>query len=129
MLVVCLGSLLHHVLVQPCKERRANIAGTLSCTALLMVAIVNMVRACFQSMETLPTGSSLEVSNWLDLVEDCLLLWIPLTGIGFVLLVLFGKTMLKITSLRCHTIPTPSENLSVIPMREQNNAQLKSAAD
>ena len=118
MLAVTLISLLNHVIVQPCIERRANIAGTLSCIALMMVAIINMFRACFEGMETVPTGSSLLLSKWLDSVENCLLLWIPLVGIGIVILVLFFKTASTIVSMGSTRSSKLNKTIKVKPIRE-----------
>ncbi len=95
MLAICMIWLLLHIAVQPCKEPRANLAGTISCGALLIVALVNTIRACFESMEMVPTNNALKVSNWLDFVENCLLLWIPLTGIAVLVLLLILRLITK----------------------------------
>ena len=95
MLAICMIWLLLHVAVQPCKEPSANLAGTISCGSLLIVAFVNTVRACFESMEMVPTNNALKVSNWLDFVENCLLLWIPLIGIALLVLLLILRLIMK----------------------------------
>ncbi len=128
MLFVCLLSLIHHTVVRPCKEHRANVAGTMSCTALLMVAIVNMIRACFEGMEIIPTGSSLLVTHWLDVTEDCLLLWIPLAGIGGVFLVLMCKIVKRVNAFWCRKESLESQNrkgrvapVHVVPLEERSS--------
>ena len=91
MTVISLVSLLHHLMVKPCKENRANVAGTVSCVALLSVCIINLVRATIEFVEVVAKGPLKEIMDELQLVEDCLLFWIPLVGACFVVLFLFAR--------------------------------------
>ena len=86
-------ALLHHLVVKPCKENRANMAGTISCAALLSVCIINLVRAAFEVAEFIPLTEShvIDVVNGLHLVEDSLLFWIPLVGACVMVLFLVGR--------------------------------------
>ena len=81
-------------MVKPCKE---NVAGTVSCAALLSVCIINLVRAAFEVGEVIPEGTLRGIMDGLQLVEDYLLFWIPLVGAYVVILFLFagiGNTLI-----------------------------------
>ena len=78
-------------MVKPCKENRANVAATVSCAALLSVCIINLVRAAFEVGEVIPEGTLRDIMDGLQLVEDCLLFWIPLVGAYDVILFLFAR--------------------------------------
>ena len=91
MTIISFLSLLHHLMVKPCKENRANTAGTISCAALLSVCIINLVRATFEVAEFIPEGNLQDIMNGLKLIEDCLLFWILLVGAGIMLLFLVGR--------------------------------------
>ena len=91
MTIISFLALLHHLMVKPCKENRANTAGTISCAALLFVCIINLVRATFEVAEFIPEGNLQDIMDSLKLIEDCLLFWIPLVGAGIMLLFLIGR--------------------------------------
>ena len=95
MFVICLAAQLAHVAVQPCKEKRANLSGTISCTALLTIAAINTVKATFEEMEIVPTGLTLSVMKTFESIEDCLLVWIPLAGMS----IIFGVLILRFNVL------------------------------
>ena len=63
MTLISFLSLLHHLMVKPCKENRANIAGSISCAALLSVCIINLVRATMEVVEVVPEG---QLKNVMD---------------------------------------------------------------
>ena len=93
MFLICLAAQLLHVSIQPCKERRANLSGTVSCTALLAIAAMNTVKAGFESMEVIPTGGTLSIMNTFETIENCLLVWIPLAGICLLICVLLWRLL------------------------------------
>ncbi len=87
MFVISVIALTVESFLKPCKERRSNIACTVSNTALVVVCMVNLIRAAFIGAEYIPTGPVEGLSNALDMIEDCLLFWIPLCGIGLIICV------------------------------------------
>ena len=91
MTVISFFALLHHLIVKPCKENRANTAGTISCAALLSVCLINLIRATFEVAEFTPEGHLRDIMDGMKLIEDCLLFWIPLVGAGIMLLFLIGR--------------------------------------
>ena len=91
MSLISFGALLHHVTVRPCKENRANVAGTVSCAALLCVAVINLIRATFEVAEYIPEFGIKAIMDSLELVEDCLLFWIPLVGASVMILFLLTR--------------------------------------
>ena len=95
MMAVCQIALLHHVLVKPCKERRGNVAGTVSSSALLTVCTVNFLRAAYESAEYVPEGPNFTLMKVLDQVENSLLIWIPLVGVVTIILILIGRLLGK----------------------------------
>ena len=95
MMAVCQIALLHHVLVRPCKERRGNAAGTISSSALLTICTVNLLRAAYESAESVPDGPNFTLMKVLDQVENSLLLWIPMAGVIIILLVLISRLILR----------------------------------
>ncbi len=95
MLIICISALLYHVVILPCKETRGNLAGTVSNAALLIVCIVNFLKAAYESAEYIPTGSNFELVTAFEHVENSLLLWIPLAGIGVILIVLITRLTIR----------------------------------
>ena len=91
MTIISFLALLHHLMVKPCNENRANIAGTVSCAALLSICIINLIRATFEVAEFIPEGNFRDIMDGLQLMEDCLLFWIPLVGASVVILFLIGR--------------------------------------
>ncbi len=93
MTLISIIALLHHLTVHPCKEQRANTAGTISCTALLLVSIINLVRATFEAAEFIPEAGLRAIMDALHLVEDSLLFWVPLVGVSVIILFLCAKLL------------------------------------
>ena len=104
MTLISFLSLLHHLMVKPWKENRANIAGSVSCTVLLSVCIINLVRATLEVVEVVPEGQLKNVMDTLESIEDCLLVWIPLAGASVLIIFLLARTIMgaivKCNSLR-----------------------------
>ena len=94
-------ALLHHLMVKPCKENRANAAGTLSCAALFSICIINLVRATFEVAEVIPEGYLRKIMDALELIEDSLLFWIPLIGASVMILYLFVRVSSVIVGKKC----------------------------
>ncbi len=120
MFVVCFIAFVHHNMVRPCKESRANIAGTISNSALLLVCAINWVRATYESNGTVPKGPNAQLIDIFNSVEQVLLLWIPLVAAIFlVLFLLFRVTMKMMNCLtkRCQK--------SQPEAREDNNIQVQ----
>ena len=103
MTFISLAALLHHLTVQPCKEKRANMAGTISSTALLTVAIINLIRAAFEAGELIPENGLRSIMDALQLVEDCLLFWIPLVGACVMILFLICRFGNAVIGKMCKT--------------------------
>ena len=95
MMAVCQIALLHHVLVRPCKERRGNVAGTVSSSALLIVCTVNFLRAAYESAEYVPEGPNFTLMKVFDQVENSLLIWIPIAGVIIILMVLVVRLCVR----------------------------------
>ena len=103
MTLISFVALLHHLMVKPCKENRANVAGTVSCAALLSICIINLVRAAFEVGEVIPEGHLRSIMDALALIEDSLLFWIPLIGASFMILFLIVKALSALISKNCKT--------------------------
>ena len=91
MFSVCMTSLLTHMFTWPCKQHADNMAGAISNFALVTVSFINTFRAILEASEQNPEGSLLDLVRVLDHVEDSLLFWIPLCGMGIILLVMLFK--------------------------------------
>ncbi|CAD5123937.1 unnamed protein product [Dimorphilus gyrociliatus] len=85
MLAVCFAILMHHVHWQPYGSSQGNAAGTLSAATLIIVAGINLVRAGFESAEYKPQGPNYSLMKVFDVVENMLVLWLPLIGVCFTL--------------------------------------------
>ena len=96
--MLALVSLTGNLIVKPCKEQRANISVVLSDIALLLITILNLVKGLFIESEYFPTGTMLDVSNVLLRIEDCLLFWIPLAGVGTMLVVVMFRCIFQLFS-------------------------------
>ncbi len=96
MMAICQLSLLHTVLTRPCKEKRGNIAGIVSSSALLTVCSVNFLRAAYESAEYAPEGFNFTLMKVFDQVENSLLIWIPLAGVVVIVLVLIGRLIARL---------------------------------
>ena len=112
MMAVCQIALLHHVLVKPCKEKRGNVAGTISSSALLIVCTVNFLRAAYESAEYEPEGPNYTLMQVFDQVENSLLVWIPLAGIVIILVVLVCRIFARFTNNK-----TKQRNQRVAPTK------------
>ena len=80
-------SLFHHMIIWPCKERRTNVASFVSALALVIICIVNNLKAAFEVAEYIPVGLNQDAINAVQLVEDILVLWIPVSGVLLIFLV------------------------------------------
>ena len=89
MLTALFVILVVHVHIKPYKDAKANLAGTLSASALVIFACVNLVRASFEASEHIPSGPNKELMGVLTQVENFLLLYGPLLVLAAVLLVVF----------------------------------------
>ena len=94
MTLISFLSLLHHLMVKPCKENRANIAGSVSCAALLSVCIINLVRATLEVVEVVPEGHLKHVMDTLESIENCLLMWITVAGASLLIIFLLARTII-----------------------------------
>ena len=129
MTLISFLSLLHHLMVKPCKENRSNIAGSVSCAALLSVCIINLVRATLEVVEVVPEGQLKNVMDTLESIEDCLLVWIPLAGASVLVIFLLARTIMgaivKCNSLR-NSVSQPlsgdSNSREEIPANELGHA-------
>jgi len=63
-----------------------NIAGTLSAASLVMLAIINLIRAAFEAAEYSPVGPNTTLMRVFGEIESVLVLWIPLVIIAFIAL-------------------------------------------
>ena len=138
MTLISFLSLLHHLMVKPCKENRANIAGSISCAALLSVCIINLVRATLEVVEVVPEGQLKNVMDTLESIEDCLLVWIPLAGASVLVIFLLARTIMgalvKCNSLRISVSQPLSGDSNIreeIPVNELDyaNANSQTTAD
>ena len=84
-------SLFHHMIIWPCKERRANVASFVSALAFVIICIVNNLKAAFEVAEYIPVGLNQDAINAVQLVEDILVLWIPVCGVLLIFLVFFYR--------------------------------------
>ncbi len=100
MTLVCFLSLLHHLITQPCKNKRDNSAGTISHTALFIVCVINLTRAHFEVMEVIPDQQTRKILDVLQLIEDSLVLWIPLVGASVLVIILVVK-LFALTAAKC----------------------------
>ncbi len=118
MFFICTAVLLQHMHVLPYKNSRGNISGTLSAAALLIVCIVNLVRAAFDSAEYLPDGPNEALMYAFDHIENAVLLWIPLAGLGVILLVIVIRLLwliVEVTFLRDSNKVEPEEQEKKTP--------------
>ena len=91
MLLVCFLILLHHVHVQPYKDIKGNIAGTMSAAALVTLGSINLVRAGFEAAEYTPTGPNASLMKVFDEIENALMLWFPTGVMVFICLLLIFR--------------------------------------
>ena len=89
MMLVCFIVLLHHVHVLPFKDTKGNFAGSTSAAALLVMGVINLVRAGFEAAEYTPQGPNEILMYVFEEVEDVLMLWFPL-GVMIIVFVSLG---------------------------------------
>ena len=89
-------SLFHHMMIWPCKEKRANVSSFISALALVIICIVNNIKAAFEVAEYIPEGLNQDAINAVQLVEDILVLWIPLSGVLVIFLVFLQRFALQL---------------------------------
>ena len=89
MMLVCFIVLLHHVHVLPFKDTKGNLAGSTSAAALLVMGVINLVRAGFEAAEYTPQGPNELLMYVFEEVEDVLMLWFPL-GVMIIVFVSLG---------------------------------------
>jgi hypothetical protein len=91
MLLVCFVILLHHVHVQPYKDVKVNVAGSISVSALMIVGGINLVRAGFEVAKYIPQGANEKLMLFMQYTEDVMMLWCPATIMGLVAVALVTK--------------------------------------
>ena len=99
MLFVSFLVLLHHVHVKPYKDSRANIAGSVSVSAMMIVGGINLVRAGFEAAEYTPQGPNKLLVKVMEETENVLMLWLPLAIMVIVCIALLIKF-----SILCHSM-------------------------
>ncbi len=101
MLFVSFLVLLHHVHVKPYKDWRANIAGSMSVSAMMLIGGINLVRAGFEAAEYTPQGPNRTLVKVMEETENVLMLWIPLFIMIVVCIALIWKFSFIIYSKAC----------------------------
>ena len=101
MLLASFTILLHHVHVQPYKDLRGNIAGTMSATALVTLASINLVRAGFEAAEYTPTGPNGFLLSVFEQIENSLLLWMPFAVVCIVAMLFMYRLNKSIFKCLC----------------------------
>ncbi len=96
MTFLSLFSLFHHMIIWPCKDHRANMSSFVSALALVIICILNTIKATFEVAEHVPIGVNQNTINALRIIEDLLILWIPVSGILIILLVLIKRILTKV---------------------------------
>ena len=81
MFTVSLISLIHHDIVWPYHEYRANVAECISETFLVIISVINLSRSILDSLQQEPTGPTKDILEKLWYVDETLQLWLPLAGI------------------------------------------------
>ncbi len=98
MTFLSLASLFHHMMVWPCKEHKANVSSFISALALVVICFTNAIKAAFEVAEYIPNGLNADIMRAVHLVEDLLILWIPVAGIILILLVLLQRIVSRVCS-------------------------------
>ncbi len=78
---VCLTYQFCQSYVQPYKDRCANLASSLSSLALIIICLINLIRAIFEITEHIPDRSTKPLIDFLANLENALLLWVPIIGV------------------------------------------------
>ncbi len=94
MSTTCLVSLLHQVMVLPYHENIDNTSRTVSEAALVVIAVINLLRAMVDTEQHTPNMAVLQVLDVLDYIHQVLQLWLPLVGIS----ALFLNGLFRITT-------------------------------
>ena len=98
MLLLCILASIIQTYARPGKERRSNAAALVSNMSLILVSCVNLIKAVFVTTEYDPTRPILTFSDALQSIEEFLLFWIPVIGIGVVFLIIIVRATLRIIS-------------------------------
>jgi hypothetical protein len=96
MMTACFVILMHHMYVQPYKSGRSNLAGAFSAAALLVVGSINLLKASFEAAEYIPKGPYKLLMQICAEIENSLVLWLPLAGVCFILLLIILKSISSI---------------------------------
>jgi len=94
MLVVTFVIFCHHAYVRPYKDARANLAGSASLAALLVVGGINLVRAGFEAAEYVPRGPIRVLASIINETENVMLFWFPLCAMCVILVILSVKILI-----------------------------------
>ncbi|KAK2146048.1 hypothetical protein LSH36_637g01071 [Paralvinella palmiformis] len=101
MLLTSFAILLHHVHVQPYKDLRGNVAGTMSATALVTLASINLVRAGFEAAEYTPSGPNQFLMEVFSQIENTLLLWLPFCAMCMVTMLFLYRLIKALFRCMC----------------------------
>ncbi|KAK2159244.1 hypothetical protein LSH36_156g13005 [Paralvinella palmiformis] len=85
--------LIVHVHVQPYRDPRVNIAGSVSISALMIVGGINLIRASFEVAEYIPQGPNELLVSAMKESENVLMLWIPLITMTIIIVVCIYKIL------------------------------------
>ena len=88
-------SLFHHMIIWPCKERKANISSFVSALALVLICMANNIKAAFEAAEYIPIGVNKYAILAVQMAEDLLVLWIPISGVILIFLVLLHRIVIR----------------------------------
>ena len=100
--LLCLGILLTHIVVKPYAVHLSNVAECVTLTSLCVVSSINLIKAVFSGLTTIPAGPMVSVLEALDGIEFFLVAVIPaLVVIVGVILVLIGLAVRCATRCPC----------------------------
>ena len=71
-------------------------ASFVSALALVIICIVNNLKAAFEAAEYIPVGLNQDVIKAVQLVEDILVLWIPVSGVLLIFLVFLYRLTFRL---------------------------------
>ncbi|KAL9973712.1 hypothetical protein ACROYT_G020200 [Oculina patagonica] len=91
MAAACLLITIHHVSKKPFREALANIAETLSLTALTMIAFINLTKATLMSFGVTIDGPYRSYLDALEWFEVCALAFVPLLVSGLVIFAILSQ--------------------------------------
>ena len=96
MTLFSIASLFHHMIIWPCKDRKANISSFVSALALVLICIASNIKAAFEVAEYSPSGLNEQVWSGVQMLEDILILWIPLFGISVIFLIFLHRLVNRV---------------------------------